>query len=177
VDPASITELETQLILHAKWEKYQRHYAVLQEKQQSYHELCKKAQEKHQFELVQLQSQCIASSIDIDTTESAIKLYTAHVASWKRINELRQKRPEQEVDLQLETLKKNRDIMERFFTNLEARKNIYACPQCKSSLVIQSQKIQPANLPPLTEADIKKEEEYRTKLPKVIEKYDKNDKI
>ena len=64
--------------------------------------------------------------------------------------------------------------MERFFTNLDARKNILPCPQCKTGLVIQSQKIQLGNSLPLTEADLKKEEEYKVKLPKVVEKYEKN---
>ena len=168
---ASYLESETQ---HQQWEEVQRLTTVLHEKRVLYHSLVHHAQQKWEQEIQDLESQREVSSVSIEDIQQKIALLNKESSIWKRISELQQKRPGQEIDLQLETLKKNREIMERFLNNLESRKNIHSCPQCKTSLVIQSCKIQAGNLPPLTEADHKKEEEYRVKLPKVIEKYEKN---
>jgi DNA repair exonuclease SbcCD ATPase subunit len=173
-NPVLLHTYTTQLALHQTWLTYQKMAETVTEKETWYQNAVSHAKEKHQHELDQLLSQRQESTVNVDELESERSLHASHAVIWKRIKELKQKRPEAEVDLQLDTLKKNREIMERFFSNLDARKNVYACPQCKSSLIIQSQKIQPASVAPLSEADLKKEEEYKLKLPKVIEKYDKN---
>jgi ABC-type oligopeptide transport system ATPase subunit len=173
-NPVLLHTYTTQLALHQQWLTYQKMAETVAEKETWYHHAVNQAKEKHQHELTQLLVQRQESTVNVAELETELMCHTSHAVIWKRIKELKQKRPDVEVDLQLDTLKKNREIMERFFSNLDARKNVYACPQCKSSLIIQSQKIQPASLAPLSEADLKKEEEYKVKLPKVIEKYDKN---
>lgn len=176
VSPETIAELEQVLKQHEQYETYQQAQKQVAEKQSWYQRVVASAIETYDKELSELESKRITSDHIVQKEEWIEKRNkaTGQLSICKRITELRKKRPEQEVDLQLDTLKKNKEIMERFFTNLDARKNILPCPQCKTGLVIQSQKIQLGNSAPLTEADLKKEEEYKVKLPKVVEKYDKN---
>jgi DNA repair exonuclease SbcCD ATPase subunit len=174
ISPLELEQLEKRIKNHEQWERYQQCKKQTEEKTTWFHNMMESAIQQYERELEELENQRSISIVDKE--EIMLKQQSAQkgIALWKRINELKKKRPEQEVDLQLDTLKKNREIMEKFFTNLEARKNTFPCPSCKTSLIIQSQKIQPGNLAPLSEADLKKEEEYKVKLPKVIEKYDKN---
>jgi len=174
VSPEEMNQVETRIRNHEQWERYQQLKKQVDEKTIWYHHMIDAAVQRYEQELDELENQRSISLVDKEEILTKQKEAMKGLALWKRISELKKKRPEQEVDLQLDTLKKNKEIMEKFFTNLEARKNTFPCPSCKTSLVIQSQKIQPGNLAPLTEIDMKKEEEYKIKLPKVIEKYDKN---
>ena len=174
VDPVLLSSYQLCESNHKTWEEYHKVSTSLQGKTELYHTLVHQARLKHDKDIQELESQRVVSTVVLSEVQERFALLNREASIWKRIMELKKKRPEQDVDLQLETLKKNREIMERFLTNLESRKNVHSCPQCKTSLVIQSCKIQSANLTPLSDTDHKKEEEYRIKLPKVIEKYEKN---
>lgn len=176
VEKYVIDDWETQLTKHQQWVTYQRQQSLYQEKVEWYNRLTQQKERSHQEEIQQLEKQCSSTkeTVDVEELQSQLHSYQEKTVVWKRINELKKKRPEVEVDLQLDILKKNVEVMERVLANSESRKNIIPCPGCKAPLMVQSQKIQSANGEPLSENDLKKVEEYKVKLPKVKEKYDKN---
>lgn len=169
-EPSETIDKDKELIhLHECYKEYTMVEKEYQSTLQIYNDFVKKEKEEHQLQMEDLQKQVII----VDTNRITIlkkekEKMLCDIELWNKINKLRtdlEQEKVKECKSKMEATANQLNKMQTFLSDIDSRRFIQMCPECKHSLSISGNMIKSADSQPITEQEKKKEEEYKTKLP------------